>query len=299
MSSAKAKFPGRPVKNNGKLKVKLKTKMPAKNKAELAAKKSLKKRPNVSSASIDKPSNELNEVMEMANKMQHLYDTLINYTDPVRDIIGPFMTKPCKKTYPEYYKVVKNPIDMETINKRIKTKFYKSLDNFAGDIKLMFENCKLYNDPASILYQDACDLLKIFNKEWETTIELTEKMKHLYDTLMNHKNADGFPLIGPFLRRPCEKTYPDYYKEIKYPMDMETIDKRIKTNFYKTMDDFSEDVNLMFENCKLYNRPTSKLFIDAQKLQRIFKNEFTKCIENLPLHPEEEELPLLFLHEVS
>ena len=56
MSSAKAKFPGRPVKNNGKLKVKLKTKMPAKNKAGLAAKKSLKKRPNVSSASIDKPS---------------------------------------------------------------------------------------------------------------------------------------------------------------------------------------------------------------------------------------------------
>ena len=128
---------------------------------------------------------------------------------------------------------------------------------------------------------------------------MTEKMRHLYDTLINHKNADGFPLIGPFLRRPCEKTYPDYYETIKNPMDMETIDKRIKSNVYKSIEDFSDDINLMFENCKDYNRPTSKLFIDGQKLQRIFKNEYTKCKENLPLHPEEEELPILFLHEVS
>ena len=128
---------------------------------------------------------------------------------------------------------------------------------------------------------------------------MTEKMRHLYDTLINHKNTDGFPLIGPFLRRPCEKTYPDYYETIKNPMDMETIDKRIKSNVYKSIEDFSDDINLMFENCKDYNRPTSKLFIDGQKLQRIFKNEYTKCKENLPLHPEEEELPILFLHEVS
>ena len=96
--------------------------------------------------------------------MQHLYDTLISHEDPIRDIIGPFMVKPCKKAFPQYYKVIKNPIDMETINKRIKSNFYKSLDQFTADVKLMFENCKQYNDPASILYQDACDLLKIFNK---------------------------------------------------------------------------------------------------------------------------------------
>ena len=100
----------------------------------------------------------------MKNKMQHLYDTLISHEDPIRDIIGPFMIKPCKKAFPQYYKVIKNPIDMETINKRIKSNFYKSLDQFTADVKLMFENCKQYNDPASILYQDACDLLKIFNK---------------------------------------------------------------------------------------------------------------------------------------
>ena len=96
--------------------------------------------------------------------MRHLYDTLINEEDPERDIIGPFMTKPCKKTYPQYYNVVKNPIDMETINKRIKNKFYKTLEEFSADVNLMFDNCKLYNNPKSVLYKDACNLQEIFMK---------------------------------------------------------------------------------------------------------------------------------------
>ena len=138
----------------------------------------------------------------------------------------------------------------------------------------------------------------IFFQESKKTIELEGKMKHLYDTLLHHKNSEGAPLIGPFLKVPCKKTYPDYYESVKNPIDMEIIDNRLKSNYYKTLEDFGADVDLMLENCKTYNRPTSKLFIDGQKLQRIFKNEFTKCQENLPLHPEGDELPILFLHEV-
>ena len=100
---------------------------------------------------------------------------------------------------------------------------------------------------------------------------MTEKMRHLYDTLINHKNADGFPLIGPFLRRPCEKTYPDYYETIKNPMDMETIDKRIKSNVYKSIEDFSDDINLMFENCKDYNMQLYMQFCDIFLTQMIIK----------------------------
>ena len=134
--------------------------------------------------------------------------------------------------------------------------------------------------------------------ESKQTTELKEKMQHMYEILLNYKNAEGFPLIGPFLKKPCKLTFPDYYDLIKNPIDMETINKSIKSNTYKTLDEFSSDINLMFENCQLYNRPTSKLFIDAAKLQRIFKNEMTKCQENLPLHAD-EPLPILFLHEVS
>ena len=98
--------------------------------------------------------------------MLYLYDTLLEQseTDPERDIIGPFMVKPCKETYPDYYRFIKNPMDMETIKKRIKSSSYKTFKKFKSDVTLMFENCKAYNDPTSILHQDACELQKIFNK---------------------------------------------------------------------------------------------------------------------------------------
>ena len=59
----------------------------------------------------------------------YLYDTLLEQSekDPERDIIGPFMIKPCEETYPDYYSVIKHPIDMETIKKRIKSNLYKTL----------------------------------------------------------------------------------------------------------------------------------------------------------------------------
>ena len=56
MSSAKGKIPGKSGIKPGQLKVKLKTKKPANDKKDLAAKKPLKRRSNVPSASVDNAS---------------------------------------------------------------------------------------------------------------------------------------------------------------------------------------------------------------------------------------------------
>jgi hypothetical protein len=101
---------------------------------------------------------------EMVDKMRHLYNLLVNQTDPERDIIEPFMTVPCKKTYPDYYNFIKNPINLVIIDERISSNYYKTMKKFRSDVNLMFENCKSYNESDSLLHQDACKLQKIFNK---------------------------------------------------------------------------------------------------------------------------------------
>ena len=120
----------------------------------------------------------------------YLYDTLLEQSekDPERDIIGPFMIKPCEETYPDYYSVIKNPMDMETIKKRIKSNLYKTLKKFKSDVILMFENCKAYNEPTSILHQDACELQKFFNDLNQSQIPL--RKKHNSDK-ENDKENDG------------------------------------------------------------------------------------------------------------
>lgn len=62
---------------------------------------------------------------------------------------------------PDYLEVIKEPIDLSTIEKRIRQdNHYKSKRMLYADLKLMVENCKLYNDEASTYVQCACNVEK-------------------------------------------------------------------------------------------------------------------------------------------
>ena len=48
---------------------------------------------------------------------------------------------------------------------------------------------------------------------------------------------------------------PDYFKLIKYPMDLGTVKKRLEHNYYWCSEECIHDVTTMFQNCYLYNKP--------------------------------------------
>lgn len=56
-----------------------------------------------------------------------------------------FMERPSKKLYPDYYKVIAEPIDMLTIEDKIRQEKYKSEDEILQDFKVIFEIIKIYN----------------------------------------------------------------------------------------------------------------------------------------------------------
>lgn len=74
---------------------------------------------------------------------------------PPRGIIDPFIELPDKWDYPDYYQIIKNPICMNQIKKKINKKEYQSLRQFRQDIALLCSNCRTYNEDTSLLYQDA------------------------------------------------------------------------------------------------------------------------------------------------
>lgn len=74
---------------------------------------------------------------------------------PNRGIIDPFIELPDKYDYPDYYTIIKNPICMNQIKKKINKKEYQSLKQFRQDIGLLCNNCRTYNEDTSLLYQDA------------------------------------------------------------------------------------------------------------------------------------------------
>ncbi|KAI9261409.1 SNF2 family N-terminal domain-containing protein [Phascolomyces articulosus] len=85
----------------------------------------------------------------------------------VRERIELFMDLVSKRDYPIYYKLIKKPISMNMIKKRIHSPYYKTIDQFRDDFKLMFDNARTFNEEGSIVYEDANEMEKIFNEKYE------------------------------------------------------------------------------------------------------------------------------------
>jgi len=47
----------------------------------------------------------------------------------------------------------------------------------------------------------------------------------------------------------------DYIKFVKTPMDLRTVEMRVRSDSYNTLEDFEYDVALIFRNCEAYNAP--------------------------------------------
>lgn len=69
-----------------------------------------------------------------------------------------FMDLVSKRDYPIYYTMIKNPIAMKMIKKRIYSPYYKTVGQFRDDFHLMFDNARTFNEEGSVVYQDADEM---------------------------------------------------------------------------------------------------------------------------------------------
>lgn len=74
----------------------------------------------------------------------------------------PFQKPVDIKDAPDYYQVIKDPIDFKTIQERATRREYATLDQFTNDIMRVFHNCRLYNDSNTNYYKCADGLEKFF-----------------------------------------------------------------------------------------------------------------------------------------
>ncbi|XP_028302620.1 protein polybromo-1-like [Gouania willdenowi] len=209
-----------------------------------------------------------------------------------------FMVKPSKKDYPDYYKVIVEPMDLRTIEHNIRTNKYTTEDSMVEDMKRMFRNARHYNEEGSRVYNDADILEKIMKdrrkelgpatddddmaypkmkirknnitlKKSKYLTPLQQKLNELYEAVKNYTDKRGRRLSTIFLRLPSRAELPDYYLAIKKPVDMEKIKSHMLANKYQDVDALVEDLVLMFNNACTYNEPESLIYRDALLLHRV------------------------------
>lgn len=71
---------------------------------------------------------------------------------------------PVQWNIPDYFDIIKCPMDLGTIKKRLENEHYNSVEAFAGDVRLVFENCIAYNSSTNKFNIAAKQLLASFNK---------------------------------------------------------------------------------------------------------------------------------------
>ncbi|EGF78745.1 hypothetical protein BATDEDRAFT_13157, partial [Batrachochytrium dendrobatidis JAM81] len=63
----------------------------------------------------------------------------------------PFLKPVQKREAPNYFDIIKCPMDLGTMSKKLKALQYNSKEDFANDLYLIWTNCMTYNTiPASI-----------------------------------------------------------------------------------------------------------------------------------------------------
>ena len=76
-----------------------------------------------------------------------------------------------------------------------------------------------------------------------------EKFNKLLDILFNDPFAYDFLTPVDFV----SLNILDYPTIVKHPMDLGTVKEKLNSDKYKSIDEVINDINLVWENCHLYN----------------------------------------------
>lgn len=78
---------------------------------------------------------------------------------------APFLQRVNKRDAPDYYQVIKQPMDIGTMIKKLKSLQYRSKKEFVDDLNLIWSNCLKYNaDPSHFLRKKALYMKKETDK---------------------------------------------------------------------------------------------------------------------------------------
>ena len=72
---------------------------------------------------------------------------------------------------PDYFEVVKNPMHLLLVKKKLENAVYTDMASFERDVKLVFENAILYNGEDSEVGQLAHTMMGVFEKEYQKVCE--------------------------------------------------------------------------------------------------------------------------------
>jgi histone acetyltransferase len=91
---------------------------------------------------------------------ENFYTQCIKLLDKIRKNKNswPFLKPVDVSEAADYYEVIKDPMDLQTLQSNLDSGTYKNKEIFVSDLKKIFTNAKVYNKPNTIYHKYARDL---------------------------------------------------------------------------------------------------------------------------------------------
>lgn len=126
---------------------------------------------------------------------------------------------PVELGLPDYFEVVKTPMDLGSIRKKLENGVYQTLEHFEGNVHMTFDNAMLYNPEGSVVFNMANEMKIKFAHDYEKLMEQLE-----IEEDVKRRNGEACLLCG------CEKLL--FEPPVFYCNGMNCPSKRIRRNGY-------------------------------------------------------------------
>lgn len=154
---------------------------------------------------------------------------------------------------------------------------FEEIDTTSNKPKLeLKENVSLLDRGKGIKKQSRANSLSPLTPIGKTNMT-RDQVKYCGAIMRNlKKHRDAAPFLHPVDY--VKLNVPDYPKVIKYPMDLTTVDQKLNSGEYDNVEDFINDIRLVFMNCYKFNGPEAMISMLCQNVE----NAFEKSLRQMP-----------------
>ncbi|KAJ2787715.1 hypothetical protein GGI15_000486 [Coemansia interrupta] len=189
---------------------------------------------------------------------------------------------PIRQGVPTYFDVIKQPMDMGTVRKKLDRSQYSTPREFLNDLQLILSNCFLFNSPDTYVYSQGKTLQGVFETTWvcqtgyqvdrepveckAPDIPLVDKALERARSVLNKIKRDdnSWAFLKPV--DPVALGIPTYFDIVRNPMDLSTVQKKLGKKAYFSAADFVADLLLIFDDCFLFNPPDTPVHECGKRL---------------------------------
>lgn len=164
---------------------------------------------------------------ELTRLLNTLVDMVINYKDGCgRQISKGFVQLPSRKEVPEYYELIRKPVDFRRIRERVRNHKYRCVGDLEKDIHQLCQNAQTYNLEGSQIYEDSIVIKSVFESARQRIVT-DEEQKDTVST--SHSNNTG-RREEHFVSSAVKPTLDGLKKEKKEEVKQTTVSQKLHSD---------------------------------------------------------------------